>query len=281
MDGLFATILNSIMYWLQNFLPSITLAIIIVIVGYIIGKYSGKAVESFVKMIRANESFRTSEIGGYLTSAGYPLSRILGILTKVTIYTLSILAALSIPNIPAIQAINVIIAAYIPRLVGSVIIFLLGAMLIEWLMNIVGHLIVTSKFPKRVTDFFFLSFKYMLYLILIFISFEVAEIAPQVVTAAAQAILLAVAVGIALTASLIVGLGLKDEAVTLVSEEIESLKPGMKINIDGKVGVVKRMTMFLVEIERENGILELIPKRLFIKKGFQILSQEETTTSSS
>jgi len=264
-------ILNGFREYILSLLPNIVLSIVILIIGYIIGKLTAKAVTGAVRLTGGDEKFRKSDIGKNLTDAGYPISRILSIVTRLAIYTLTVLTALSVLNIPLLQEVGTLIAGYLPRLVGAIIVFLFGAMLIEWIADLTESLIRESVLPERFTTLFTLALKYMMYVVLVFMMFEIAEIAPQIVAIVAQATFLTLAIGGGLSIALLIGLGLREEAKVLLLGELGDLKPGVVVEIEGGKGVIKRITTLLVELEDENGNLIVLPKRMFIQKGYKII----------
>ncbi|RLE64942.1 MAG: hypothetical protein DRJ38_04560 [Thermoprotei archaeon] len=267
------SVLTQIIDSILQFLPNITLSAIILIIGYLVGKAAGKATTAIVKMIKIDESFGKTTIGKQLLSAGYPFSRIASILVRLVIYVLTIMTALSLLQIAVLNEIGLMIAAYMPRLIGAIIIFLLGILLVDWLTDVIERLMPEEAIPRSIVAILATSFKYLLYMVLVFVAFDVAEIAPHIVASAAQAVFLVVAVSVGLTLALLVGLGLKEEAIVLVSREAELIKPGMKVEIEGVKGLVRRVSTFLVEVEDEKHEVHVIPKREFLQKGFRILKE--------
>ena len=266
-------VLTQIMETIIAMLPSVILSTIILVVGYLVGRAAGKVAGAIAKMVKIDESFSKTIIGKQLTSAGYPFSRILSILVKFVIYILTIMVAISLLQIAVLNEIGIMIATYIPKLIGAIIIFLLGIILVDWLTDLIEKLMPEEAVPKSIISMLATSFKYLLYTVLIFVAFDVAEIAPHIVASAAQAVFLVVAVSVGLTLALLIGLGLKEEAVVLVSTEVEVVKPGMKIEVDGVKGLVKRVSTFLIEVEDEEHNIHVLPKRELLQKGFTIIRE--------
>ncbi len=267
------SVLTQVIDSIIKFLPNVALSAIILVTGYLVGKASGKVTEAIVKMIKIDESFGKTIVGKQLLLAGYPFSRIASILVRLVIYVLTIMTALSLLQIAVLNEIGLMIAAYIPRLIGAIIIFLLGIILVDWLSDMIERLMPEGAVPRNIIAVLATAFKYLLYMVLIFVAFDVAEIAPHIVASAAQAVFLVTAVSVGLTFALLIGLGLKEEAILLISGEAEMIKPGMKVEIEGIRGSVRRVSTFLVEIEDEKHDIHVIPKREFIRKGFRILSE--------
>ncbi|RLE91716.1 MAG: hypothetical protein DRJ46_01950 [Thermoprotei archaeon] len=268
--ALFAGIIEEI----AKLIPSILTAVAVLVIGYIVGKVTSKVVVEIAKMVKLDESFEKSMVGEQFRRAGYPLSRMLSIVTRLVIYTLTILAALSFLNIPYFEEVSVSIALYLPRLAAAIVVFLFGTILIEWLSNMFEGIVLEESVPENIKTILGAGFRFFFYIFLIFIVFEVAEIAPAVTASIAQAVFLTVALSIALSLVLIVGWGLKDEALFIISREGELIKTGMYVEVGGIKGTIVGVTSFMVQIRDEEGNVHVVPKRMFFKSGFKILKKE-------
>ena len=268
--ALFADIIEEI----AKLIPSVLTAVAVLVIGYIVGKVTSKVVVEIARMVKLDESFEKSMVGEQFRKAGYPLSRMLSIVTRLVIYTLTILAALSFLNIPYFGEVSVSIALYLPRLAAAIVVFLFGTILIEWLSNMFEGIVLEESVPENIKTILGAGFRFFFYIFLIFIVFEVAEIAPAVTASIAQAVFLTVALSIALSLVLIVGWGLKDEALFIISREGELIKTGMYVEVGGIKGTIVGITSFMVQIRDEEGNVHVVPKRMFFKSGFKILKKE-------
>jgi len=268
--ALFAGIIEEI----AKLIPGILTAIAVLVIGYIVGKVTSKVVVEIAKMVKLDESFEKSMVGEQFRKAGYPLSRMLSIVTRLVIYTLTILAALSFLNIPYFEEVSVSIALYLPRLAAAIVVFLFGTILVEWLSNMFEGIVLKESVPENIKTIMGAGFRFFFYIFLIFIVFEVAEIAPAVTASIAQAVFLTVALSVALSLVLIVGWGLKDEALLIISREGELIRLGMYVEVGEIKGSIVDITPFMVQIKDEEGNVYVVPKRMFFKSGFKILKKE-------
>ncbi|RLE97518.1 MAG: hypothetical protein DRJ96_03605 [Thermoprotei archaeon] len=273
MPANFIEVLEGLISSLANLLPSILSSIVILVVGYLVGRLTGRAVVGAARLLKLDKGFEASEVGRRLSAAGYPLSRILSILVRMSIYAITVLAALSLLQIPVVQELSAMIAGYIPRLVGSIIVFLIGVVIVEWLASLVGSLAKERALPERVADLMVVGLRYFMYLAVVFMTFEIADIAPRVVSSVAQAVFLTLALGVGLALALLVGVGLRDEAPILLFNEPRDLRVGMMVEVGDYKGKVKRITALLVEMEDEDGTVIVVPKKTFLKRGYRILRE--------
>ncbi|RLF06571.1 MAG: hypothetical protein DRK00_01225 [Thermoprotei archaeon] len=275
----FIEVLEELLSSLANLVPSILSSVAILVVGYLVGRLTGRAVVGAARLLKLDEGFEASEVGKRLSTAGYPLSRILSILVRTSIYTVTVLAALSLLKIPVVQELSTMIAGYIPRFVGSIIVFLLGIVIVEWLASLIGGLARERALPERVADLAVVGLRYFMYLAVVFMTFEIADIAPRVVSSVAQAVFLALALGVSLALALLIGVGLRNEAPILLFNEPRDLRVGMIVEVGSFRGRVRRISALLVEIEDGKGTVAVVPKKLFIDKGYRILESEAENTN--
>jgi hypothetical protein len=133
-------------------LPAIIAAIIVVIIGYVVGKYVGRAVNKVVEKMGLEKSFDETDAGKSFRSAGMDLSSFIGGVTTAFIIVISIVLAIQILNIGGpVGEFLVEIAAYLPRLLGGVVIIIVGIVLVGFLASLVGN-ILKPVFPKAKSE---------------------------------------------------------------------------------------------------------------------------------
>jgi hypothetical protein len=122
-------------------LPGIIGAIIVIIIGVVVGWFVGKIVNRVVDKT-VEKSFDKSEVGKTFKSSGFDLSNFVGGVTEAFIIIVAIVIATAMLNIPG-EAGNLIsmIAAYLPRLLGGILVIVLGIVLVDYLAILVGNII--------------------------------------------------------------------------------------------------------------------------------------------
>ena len=132
-------------------LPAIIASIIILIIGYFIGKFVGRTVNKIVKKIGITKSFnQTVTEKSFRTKI--ELSSFIGSITTAFIFAISVVLAIQILNIggPAGRFL-VDIASYLPRLLGGIVIIILGTVFVGFLVNLVGNTL-KPVFPTRKSE---------------------------------------------------------------------------------------------------------------------------------
>ena len=129
-------------------LPGIFAAIIIVIIGVAVGWFVGKVVNKVINKT-VESHFDKSEVGKAFKSSGFDLSSFVGGIINAFIIIISIIIATGFLNLPGNAGTFLqLIAAYLPRLLGGILIIVLGIVLVDFLASLVGRVIkpmFTSK----------------------------------------------------------------------------------------------------------------------------------------
>ncbi len=122
------------------FLPSLIAAIIVILIGYGVGTVVGAAVNKLIEKMGIERSFDQSSTGKAFKSGGLDLSSFIGSITKAFIVVLSIILAIQILNIGGTLGNYLIaVADYLPRLLGGILIIVMGTVLVDFLASLVGN----------------------------------------------------------------------------------------------------------------------------------------------
>ena len=121
------------------FLPALIAALIVILIGYVAGTVIGKAVNKLIEKMGIEKNFEKSSTGKAFTDAGLDLSSFVGGITRAFIVVLSIILAIQILSITGPLGTYLIdVANYLPRLLGGILIIVLGTVLVDFLASMVG-----------------------------------------------------------------------------------------------------------------------------------------------
>ena len=145
LEEVFNNFLNSI----AVALPGVIGAIVVIIVGAIIGWFVGKVVNRVVNST-VEKNFDKSQVGKVLKESGFDLSNFVGGLLMAFVIVVSITVAIGLLNVPgAAGEFMAQIAAYLPRLLGGILVIVLGIVLVDFLAQIVGQIIKPMFGPAK------------------------------------------------------------------------------------------------------------------------------------
>jgi putative Mn2+ efflux pump MntP len=132
--------LNDFLSDVTSALPAIIAAILVVIIGYVVGKFLGSAVNKVVEKMGIEKSFDETDAGKSFKKSGMDLSSFIGGITTAFIIVISVVVAIQILNIGGtVGEFLVDIAGYLPRLLGGVVIIVVGSVLVGFLASLVGN----------------------------------------------------------------------------------------------------------------------------------------------
>ena len=122
------------------FLPNIIGAIIVILIGYGVGSVVGTAVNKLIEKMGIEKNFDRSSTGKAFREAGLDLSSFVGGISKAFVIVLSIILAIQILNIGGTLGQYLIdVANYLPRLLGGILIIVMGTVLVDFLASMVGR----------------------------------------------------------------------------------------------------------------------------------------------
>ncbi|MDD5238260.1 MAG: hypothetical protein PHU96_04790 [Candidatus Omnitrophica bacterium] len=211
---------RTILAQISQFLVSVLLVIIILIIGWLISKLIKTIVTNGLRAIKIDELSDRIELDNLLKKGGitYSLSELIGVI----FYWLALLVSFMI----AINAIGLTVAAdllnkvvlYIPNVIAAMFILILGMFAATLLRNIVQTAannagLSQGKILSAVVETIVIAFA-------IFVSLEQLRIGIRITELTVAIILGSVGLGLALA----FGLGCKDIAGKFVNEQIDKLK---------------------------------------------------------
>ena len=142
-------VFNNFLNTIAEATPGIIGAIIVIIIGVIIGWFVSKVANRIVDRT-VEKNFDKSEIGKIFRNSGFDLSNFVGGLLYAFVVIVSISVAVALMNIPgtAGQYIEQI-ASYLPRLLGGILVIVIGIVLVDFLAQFIGRIIKPMFGPTK------------------------------------------------------------------------------------------------------------------------------------
>jgi hypothetical protein len=126
-------------------LPVLIGAILILIIGWIIGRLLGKAVRMILDKLNVDRLFADSSFLKALAGAGITISSICDLVIRLFVYLIAVLAAVDLLNFDYLSALMKDIIEYIPHIVVFVIVVLVGFILIDYFADFLVKFHPTAK----------------------------------------------------------------------------------------------------------------------------------------
>jgi len=193
------------------------LFLIILGIGWIIGRVIGALAGKLASRAGGDALLRQTVIGRTLMRSDYPSSRLAKELTKWLIYIAAFLIALESLALPLITGYVISFLAYLPILIGSIIILMVGLILSDW----AGEYVKKSVSPEK-RDLFYLDLignivKVILYFVTITLTLTHLGVDVTILYIFAQALAWGIAIAVGAAAGIVFGWMLKDKVKQWVS----------------------------------------------------------------
>jgi len=127
-------------------------AILIVVIAWAVGSIVGTAVNRLIERSGLERAFDKTDVGKAFRAAGVDLSNLIGMLITAFIVVIGVVIALQYLQIGGeAGALLANVAKYLPRLIGGIILLTAGIILVAFLTDYVGKLLI-NLFPKQFVE---------------------------------------------------------------------------------------------------------------------------------
>jgi len=123
-------------------LPRAIGMVFVLVLGWLLGRLLGKAVAVVVKLSRADDALRGTPLGAYLDKAGYNLSTLMDLLTRIAVYLFSIAVAVRILKVPEALALAQSLFDVVGRVVVGAAVFTVGLLIVEKVFDVAAKILV-------------------------------------------------------------------------------------------------------------------------------------------
>jgi small-conductance mechanosensitive channel len=132
---------QNLFFGLANFVPSVIVAIVIFVVGWLVGAGLGRVVAQIVDSLRIDQALKSTGIERVLSRAGFELSSgmFLGFLVRWFFIIVFLVASLQVLNLTQVNDfLTTVVLGYLPRVIAAVLILLVAAVVAEAAQRVVA-----------------------------------------------------------------------------------------------------------------------------------------------
>ncbi|HDR72839.1 MAG TPA: hypothetical protein ENN85_02845 [Methanoculleus sp.] len=204
------------------YLPNIIAAIIILLIGWIVGRIVGGVVAKFLDRIGVDDALRRTSIGQAIEQSGTSVVAFFDLIVRWFIYLIAILAA---ANVLALEFLTVLIAsivAYLPNVAAFLIILIVGFILIDYFADFMMGWGASQniEYIKPIT----LLLRVFFYFIVVMLALTQLLLDLSIIYIFITPIAWGIGIGIGAAIAIIVGLGLKDRAPEIMDSLMSEVK---------------------------------------------------------
>jgi len=190
------------------FLPRLIGAIIILIIGWAVGRGLGAAISRILDRAGVDDALRKTSVGRAIERAGVPTPKFFDILVRIFIYLIAVFAAVNVLQIEILTHYMKMVVEYLPSLIAGIVILVFGLMIADFIGDAITA--VGREAKIEYASLASLAVRGVLYLVVIIIGLSTMKIDVSILNVVVTAISWGVAGAIALGVGLALGFGLKD-----------------------------------------------------------------------
>ena len=237
------------------FIPRFLGALVLLLVGWFLGKLIGGLVTRALRAVRFNEVADKAEIDDFLRNAGVRMdpAAVVGALARWSIYLIFFLAAFNALGLPQVSAVIDDVLTFIPKVIVALVVLLVGALAGTLLARVVRGALGSLGVGNPAL--FATVARFAVIALAVIAALDMLEVAPTIVTGLWLG-LLALIVG---TLALAFGLGGRQAASDLTLGRLlrAELEPGTVIAAGGYSGRVWASGSLFTTLETADGVVKV------------------------
>ena len=207
---------SSLAAWFINAIPKIITAIVILIIGWAVGRALGAAISKILDKAGVDDALRKTSIGRAIEKSGVSIPRFFDILIRAFIYLIAVFAAVNVLEIEFLTRYMQMVVEYLPSFIAGVFILIFGLMAADF----VGDAIRAVGREARIeyAGVASLLVRGILYLVVIIIGLSTMRIDVSILYTIVTALSWGLAGAIAIGGGIAIGFGLRD----FISKKVEA-----------------------------------------------------------
>lgn len=203
------------------FLPQLIGAIVILIIGWIVGRLLGKGISTLLDRVGVDEALAKTSIGKaierqYGGAGSRGIVQFFDIIVRWFVYLIAILAAANVLNLPFLTGLVGQIVAFLPNIAIFVILLIVGFIVIDWFADFLRHLGATQQISMMSP--LITALQAFLYFILVILALEQLHIDLTIIYILITPLAWGLGIGLGAAIAIIVGFGLRDRAPQMMDD---------------------------------------------------------------
>ncbi|MFZ1987838.1 MAG: hypothetical protein WAV21_02280 [Minisyncoccia bacterium] len=212
---------QDLFYGLVAFLPNLLVAIIIFVIGWLVGVGLGRVVAQVIQALRVDQALRSAGVDRVVERAGFKLDSgaFLGMLVKWFFIVVFLVAALDVLGLMQVTVfLRTVVLGYLPQVIAAVLILLVAAVVAQ----AAERLVAGSARAASLTSANFLGAvtRYSIWIFAVLAALDQLQVAPAFV----QTLFTGIVIAIALAIGLSFGLGGQQAAARYIEKVREQVK---------------------------------------------------------
>ena len=286
--GVVTNSLNEFGTTVADALPNIVAALILLGIGYLVGKIAGWVVSKVIKTLNMEKYWNQSAVGRATSSSGWSMSKIFGTAAKWFIYLFFIAAAVNVLQFTQVSTAINNVWLWVPNVIAFLIVLVIGSLLADFVGSYLQR-----ELPKRGImggKMIGLAMTGILYAIVLTVAVTQLGIGQTILNNVITALVWGMAAALAIGFGVGLAYGLREAIPSYIrgSTTIQpTLKKGQKISYKDHTGTIQEVGAFSVILKDEQGKTIVLPTKnmledeIIIESGPSPETQEKMVERSS
>jgi small-conductance mechanosensitive channel len=203
-----------------SILPYLVGAIIVLFIGWIVGRLIGKLVRIVFEKSGIDAYVLKSPVGGSFQKTGITLGYLGDIIVRIFVYILAIMVAADILKIESLTLFLGRVVNFIPNIIVFGIILLVGFVFIDYLATMLERIYGSMEFFGFVS----LGLRLFLYFVVVLLALSQLGLDLTIVYLFVTPIAWGIGIGVGAGIAFLLGWGLKDRAPQIIDQFLKSLQ---------------------------------------------------------
>jgi hypothetical protein len=206
-------------------LPAIIGALIVLLLGWIVGRLLGKAVKIVIDKalaaVTTTPAIGQSDVGKTVVTSHVSLGYLGDITMRCVIYLIAILAAVDILNLDYLSKFMTEVLSYIPHVVAFVIILVVGIILVDYFIDFFRNYSQTSNI--ELINPVLVLLRLFLYFVVIMLALSQLLLDLTIIYTVITPIFWGIGIGLGAAIAIVVWFGMKNRSEQIMDKIMESL----------------------------------------------------------
>jgi len=203
------------------YIPYLIAAIIILIIGWIIGRFLGGIISKILDKAGVDDALRKTSIGKAIEQSGTNIVHLFDLIVRWFIYLIAIAAAASVLKIGFISDLFEDFILYLPHIAMFLIILIAGFILIDYLLDLIQAWGKTQDI--EFLGVILVALRIFFYFVIVILALSQLLIDLTIIYTFVTPIAWGVGIGIGVGIAVILAFGLKDRAPDMVSNLLNKI----------------------------------------------------------
>jgi hypothetical protein len=204
------------------FLPKLIGAIVILLIGWAVGRILGKYISKFLDKVGLDEAVKKTAFGKGIERSGISVTHFFDLVVRWFVYLLAIMAATNVLDIEFVTMFMQKIVSYIPNIVAFILVLVVGFIVIDFLADFVEN--ITASAQVRLVKPVISLLRMFLYFVVAILALTQLKLDLTIVYLFLEPLAWGIGIGLGAAIAIIVGFGLKDRAPAIMEDVLQAVR---------------------------------------------------------